>query len=392
MAKLSDSEIDAFLDGKTDHLGDDQAINDFLDGKTDEFVPPSSIADKIKGLAAQVSPALPAAAELGEAVVNPIGLLRKAPDVARRSLNYITGKPNSPAQTLMEAAANRPDITATVGASLIPGAGMIPAAARIAGVAGASALAPENRTASAVVGGGLQALFEALPYGAGKVGPAARKFFSRLSQTDAKGLKALYDNPSLLFTGPNKAEAQAVYEAAAVKAGLSPEVSDQVLYGAKKTFVRNVTAALDESKEVPTQTLLDARQVLYDLSQVAKRKGEANVARGFMQRHARIQEQLMKQSPEIREADKVWSAMKTREPFTNFIPRNKADEMSLNVPALATGAFAGAKALLGTSPIIQGLTASAMGATAKARPAIQTGVQAIRQYLMGQRGRGPSSR
>lgn len=358
------------------------------DAPPDGFEP--STLDNLKQAALSAGKKLlPGALETAE----PYSSFRQAPDLIARSRNFVMGQPNQPAETPMQAMANRPDLMATAASTMIPGVGLGPAAARIAGTAGSAALNPETRSIKdAGIVGGLQTALELLTPAAGLAGKIAKPFFAKLSQTEAKGVQALVDHPAMLFTGPSKEEAQAIYAAAAQKAGLSPEVSDKVLFESRKKFLRNVTEALAEGKEVPTQSLLDARSVGHDLVAKAARQGEKNLSRGYYQRVERIQAQLAKQAPELREADKVYSAMKTREQFMNILPRNKAGEYSINFPSLAAGIVSGGKALIGSSPAAVGLGAAATGAIMKAKRPLQTGLQTIRQYLQGQMQNGPASR
>ena len=374
--ELSESEIDE--------------IAGQLGGGQDAATPQPSKLDALKSAASKM---LPQAEEAADVMMNPsMALLRRAPDMAQRSFNAVQGKPNQPAQTFMEAAGNNPDMVATAGASLIPGAGLLPAAARIAGTAGAAALTPENRDQKAMYAGGLQTVLEAASPIIGKVAPATRTLFAKLSQTEASGLKKIFDNPSLLFTGPSKEEAIAVYNAAASKAGLAPEVSDEVLFGARKRFVKNVTEALQNSEDVPTQALLDARQTVDDLISAARRQGKKNIARGFSQRRDLIDQQLMAQEPGIKDADKVFSQYKTREPFLNVLPRNRYGEISINVPAMLAGLATGGVGAIAASPVVQGVTAASLGMAKKAAPAAKSGLQILRQYIQNQQQNGPASR
>jgi hypothetical protein len=369
-------------------------------------VPPSSGAsgpsalDKLKGAASSVSNALNPAemgmakASLGEAAnmaVNPlVSMFKQAPDTVGRVSNYIQGQPNQPAQTAIQAMANRPDVTATTAASLMPGVGLAASAARVGGTAAAAALNPENRGTSAATAGGLQALFEAVPYVGKVVAPGARKLLSKMSQTDADGLKKLFENPSLLFTGPNKEEARAAYTAATQKAGLTDEISDEIAFGVGKKYVKNVVDALRHSEDVPTQNLLDARQAVDDMINTAKRLGKKNKTAGLVQRRELIDRQIMAQEPGIKGADSTWSQMKTVEQFRNVLPRNRAGDVSFSVPAILAGVLSGGPAAVAASPLVQGLGASALGSAAKAGPATQSALQILRQYIQGQQ-RSPGS-
>lgn len=309
--------------------------------------------------------------------------LSSAPQITQRVSNFAQNKPNDPAQTLLQMAANRPDVTAQVGASMIPGVGLGPSLARIGGSAAAGALSQENKTGNAVMAGGLQTVLEALPYGAGRVAPAIRGLMAKASKTDANAIKQLADNPSLLFTGPNKAEAQALYNEAAVKAGLDPNVSDQVLFGAKRKFVKDVLLALKAKKDLSNQTLLDARQITDDLIETAKRTGKKNIVKGFAQRRELLQQRLSQQAPEIRSADKVWSQYKTRDQFMSPVPLAK--DGTPEIARTAAMGLVGGLPALAMSPYLQGVAASAVGAVNKVpRQAVGVTLQTIRQYLQGQ--------
>jgi hypothetical protein len=348
---------------------------------------PSSMMDTIKGVASRAAAPL---AEAANMAVNPlVTMAKQAPDTMGRVSNFIQGRPNQPAQTAIQAMANRPDVTGTTMASLMPGTGLAAAVARIGGTAGSAALSPENRGGNAAMAGGLQALFEAVPYGVGKVAPGVRKLLSRMSQTDADGLKKLFDNPALLFTGPNKEQARAAYNAAAESAGLSGEISDEIAYGAGEKYVKNVVEALRHSEDVPTQSLLDARQAIDDMINTAKRLGKKNKTAGLVQRREIIDKQIIAQEPGIKGADSVWSQMKTVEPFRNVLPRNRAGDVSFSVPAILAGVLSGGPAAVAASPLVQGFGASALGTAAKAAPAAQSALQILRQYLQGQQQNGP---
>lgn len=340
------------------------------------------VVDKLKGLASKAAPALGEAADL---VTNPVGaIMSRVPEMAQRASNFVQGRPNQPAQTILQAAANRPDVTAAAGASVLPGVGIGPAVARVAGQVGAASLDPNASVFDQAGAGALQGLFEAIPYGMGKVAPGARKILARLSQTDADGLKKLFDNPTLFFTGPSKDQARAAYAAAAEKAGITPEMSDEVLFGSGKKFVQKVTDALSHSEDVPTQSLLDARQTVDDLIATAKRLGKKNKVRGLMQRREQIDSQIVAQEAGLKEADQVWSQMKTRDQFLNVIPRNRQGEMSVNVPSIVATLLGGPVGMAASSPVVQGVAASSLGALSRTAPIGRSALQTIRQYLTGQ--------
>lgn len=92
-----------------------------------------------------------------------------APQMAERVTNYMQKRPNTPGHTLMQMAANRPDVTAQLGVSYLPGAGLAPAALRTVGSMAAGALSQDDKVGNALFSGGVNAAFEALPYGLGKL-------------------------------------------------------------------------------------------------------------------------------------------------------------------------------------------------------------------------------
>jgi hypothetical protein len=390
----STKDIDNWLDDNTGKVEPPKPSakgpsTDEIDAFLDDKAPaPPSLLDKAKSL---VTSHIPAIKEVAGAVVDPMTtLLQKAPDMAHRAANFVQGNPNTPAQTPLEAMGNRPDVTAQVGASMIPGGGLAGAAARILGTAAGAALNPEERGANAGAAGGLQAVLEALPYGAGKFAPGIRAIMAKASGVEADAIKKLFDNPSLLWTGPNMREARALYKATAEKIGLNSEVSDEVLFQSGKRFVKNVLDSMKAGEEIPTQTLLDARQATSDLIESSKRLGKTNKMKGFTQRYQDINAAISKQAPELRVADKTFSQAATRDQFFNVLPMNQNGTPS--VAKAVIGGVAGAVPAFAMSPLVQGVGTSAAGAVAQAGPVAKSGIQVLRQYLERQRTQGPGSR
>jgi hypothetical protein len=413
----SDSEIAQHLSGDEgkyreaidNGYGDAEIISHFTgrmpapaaDASVQSTSPSTSngLVEKLKSMTGQAVPmvqqAVPQITETADLLTNPLAtMFRKAPDIAQRAANFVQDKPNVPAQTLMEAAGNRPDQTALTAMGMIPGVKPISMSTRVLGSAGAAALNPDNKGENALAAGGLQTVLEALPYGAGKLGPGVRAIMSKASGVDAKAIKQLFDNPALLWTGPNMQEARSLYKATAEKIGLAPEVSDDVLFGSGKKFVRNVTEALQHNEEVPTQSLLDARQATDDLIEAAKRRGKMNQVKGFQQRRDIINQQLAAQAPELRTADKTFSQAATRDQFMNAMPMNQNGTPSVGRLALggllggagfAAGGPGGIAGVAATSPYVQGVATSAAGAVKKTVPALKTGLQVLRQYIENQR-------
>ena len=373
---------------------------------------PSIIASTIEALKPVASQIMSGGAST-ENPLNSFAPNNQFSDMTQRIINFRQGQPNQPGQTLLQAGANHPDTAAGITANLIiPGSGLLPMAARTAAQVGATALNPNATGKDMAWSGGIQAALEALPYGLSALGSTAKSLLAKLSGVDQQAIQKLYDNPSLLFTGPSKEEAQALYAATAEKAGLSPEISDQLLNKAGGKWVNNVVNTLKDEmpegfsqtmvdvpkSEVPTQTVLDAKQKLDDLINAAKKAGENQAAKGWLQRKQFIMQVLQDRIPNFSEANSTYADAMTRDQFMSVLPTNANGAVSptkagaaMILANLAKGHISPGAAITGlatASPIVQGAAISGAGTVANIPRAIpRTGLQVLRQYIQQQQNR-----
>lgn len=375
----------------------------------------------------------------GGASTDIIGGSNQFGDMASRVANFLQNKPNQPGSTILQSASNRPDISATAASQLIPGVTPISMAARVAGTVGAAATNPNSSVSDIGKAGGIQAALEAIPVVGSAIAPGVKAIMSKLSGVDAQAIQKLFENPHLLFSGPTKEEAQQMYSSMAAKAGLSPEVSDNVVFGAGKGFVKKVLDALKDEGQVasqqptleadqlrglwknkavaegstdidqalryarpdafgagstaipgstvPTQTILDAKQTIDDLISSAMRQGETQTAKGLLDRKATLMDALTKRIPGFAEANTNYSNYLTRDQFLHALPMNaNGTPSAMKLLQLKYLLGSGGGSILGSSPAIQGLATAAAGKIAQNPGLARTGVQLLRSYINRQRG------
>ena len=345
------------------------------------------------------------------AALNPVQTLKQAPDIANRVMNFQQGQPNTPATGILEAAANRPDVTATVAAGLIPGTAPLSMAARIGGTAGAAALAPENRGMNALGAGGLQALFEGVFPLAGKftniIGEKALAPIGQaLSNVDKKEIIKLAKKPLDILLAPSKKAMGEKFEDVYRAFGFTePEIrliakAESKAGNGSMQVWDDTMAKLSKGEELSIAELVAARRASSKLGYSTK---EGMLGTQFKKDVKLIEQKLEEKAPEIAPRYlgllKEYSKTMTRNKFLQLLPQNKNGSVNALRSLIAVGGTAINPATLAVmSPLTTGLAtlgvvgaSKAVGAAARSRTG-QSGLQAIRQYLMGQQQNGPGSR